>query len=325
MKQISVPAHAKGERLDVFLTSEWPETNRTQIAKRIKSGEISVNGKTASVHQFLKEGDEISILKEELRKPSKAAPKSKLGSLHTQHASLPRLDIIKETEDWIVVNKPVGVVVHPDTRHLTGTLVDAVLKHAPQMAKVGEDPSRPGIMHRLDKEVSGLMVFAKTQAAFDSLKHQFATHTVDKRYLALVHGEITQEEGDLKFRIARSTSKNRMAAKPQTAEDGKAAWTHYKNIRRFHHATLLELTILSGRTHQIRAHLLAFNHPVIGDPLYTRAGLSRSIKAPHTLLQNIHLAFTDPTTGERQIFDLTPSQSMLHMMSQLSPPHLKKV
>lgn len=326
MKPISVPAHAKGERLDIFLTAEWPETNRTQIAKRIKSGEIAVNGKTASVHQFLKEGDKISILSEELRKPSKAAPKSKLGSRDAQlHAPLPRLDIIKETDDWIVVNKPVGVVVHPDTRHLTGTLVDAVLKHAPQMAKVGEDPSRPGIMHRLDKEVSGLMVFAKTQAAFDSLKHQFATHTVDKRYLALVHGEITQEEGDLKFRIARSSSKNRMAAKPETAEDGKAAWTHYKNIQRFHNATLLELTILSGRTHQIRAHLLAFNHPVIGDPLYTRTGLSRSIEAPHTLLQNIHLAFNDPATGELQSFDLKPSKSLVDTMAKLSPPHMKKI
>lgn len=326
MKPISVPAHAKGERLDIFLSGEWPEHSRSQIAKRIKSGEIVVNGKTASVHQFLKEGDKIEVLNEEMRKPSKAAPKSKLGSGATIiHAPLPRLEIIKETADWIVVNKPVGVVVHPDTKHLSGTLVDAVLKHAPEMAKVGEDPSRPGIMHRLDKEVSGLMVFAKTQKAFENLKHQFATHTVDKRYIALVHGEISQDEGDLKFRIARSSSKNRMAAKPQTAEDGKAAWTHYKTLQRFHNATLLELTILSGRTHQIRAHLLAFNHPVIGDPLYTRSGLTRTIQAPHTLLQNIHLAFNDPETGELQSFDLKPSKTMTDIMAQLSAPILKKV
>ena len=109
------------------------------------------------------------------------------------------------------------------------------------------------------------------------------------------------------------------------AEDGKAAWTHYKTLQRFHNATLLELTILSGRTHQIRAHLLAFNHPVIGDPLYTRSGLTRTIQAPHTLLQNVHLAFNDPETGELQSFDLKPSKTMTDIMAQLSAPILKKV
>lgn len=313
-----VPAHGRGERLDIFLASEWPDTTRSQIAKRIKAGEILVNGKTASVHQFLKEGDEI---RSGAAKPAKTASKQGISAhLDTaQNPFLPKLEILKETTDWIVLNKPIGIVVHPDKQHEHGTLVDLLLAHAPSMAKVGEDPSRPGIVHRLDKEVGGLMVVAKTQRAFEHLKKQFAQHSVDKRYRALVYGEITEEEGDLKFRIDRSRTKARMAAKPVQSEGGKAAWTHYRVVQRFHHATLLELTILSGRTHQIRAHLFAYNHPVIGDPLYTRRGLPRSIKAPHTLLQSTHLAFIDPATESLVEFDLPVTETFTSIQEQLSP------
>lgn len=316
MNSILVPAHGRGERLDIFLASEWPETSRSQIAKKIKAGQVLVNGKSASVHQFLKQGDEIRLL---AAAEIPAVSDTKKVSTSPANPFLPKLDILKETKDWIVLNKPIGIVVHPDRQHEHGTLVDLLLAHSPTIAKVGEDPSRPGIVHRLDKEVGGLMVIAKTQEGFEHLKKQFAQHSVDKRYRALVYGEIPEEEGDLKFRIDRSRTKARMAAKPVQSEGGKAAWTHYTVVQRFHNATLLELTILSGRTHQIRAHLFAFNHPVIGDPLYTRRGLPRSIKAPHTLLQSTHLGFIDPATETLVEFDLPVSETFTSIQEQLSP------
>ncbi len=289
-------------RLDQFLTERLPEFSRSQIAKRLKKGLGMVNGKLATVHAFLKQGDEVKFEDAEEAKAVAAA------------LPPPPLKIIEETADWMVLNKQAGIVVHPDATHTSGTLADGILAYLPKIAKVGDDPNRPGIMHRLDREVSGLMVIAKTQDAYDNLKKQFAQHSVEKRYLALVYGTVNLDEGDLKFRIARSKTKNRMAARPQGEEVGKAAWTHYKTLKRFIHASLLELTILSGRTHQIRAHMLAFNHPVIGDPLYKRTQEDRRVKAPRIMLQSVHLAFNDPATGELRSFDLEPAADFKQLM-----------
>jgi 23S rRNA pseudouridine1911/1915/1917 synthase len=306
-KKWTVEEQDHGARMDVFLANQLPDLTRSQIAKRLKQESGRVNGKIASVHQFLKTGDVVEF--DERKKTVEGKIVVKLPP--------PELVILKETPEWIVLDKPAGVVVHPDTNNESGTLVDALLPYAPQMAKVGEDPNRPGIVHRLDKEVSGLMVVAKTQAAFEHLKKQFAEHTVDKKYLALVYGEVGPDEGDIKFRIARSTTKGRMAARPTHEEGGKAAWTHYKTLRRFRHASLLELEIFSGRTHQIRAHMLAFSHPVIGDPLYTRRAEGRSTIAPRLMLQSIHLSFIDPATGETQTFDLPPVPAFDQVIREL--------
>jgi 23S rRNA pseudouridine1911/1915/1917 synthase len=218
----------------------------------------------------------------------------------------PEVTVIDQAPDYLVVDKPVGILVHPDAKTHTGTMVDAILAIDPAIGKTGEDPERPGIVHRLDKDVSGLMVVARTQKGFEHLKHQFSQHQTEKTYIALVYGEVPQDEGDLKFRIARSKTKGRMAARPEHELEGKAAWTHYKVVTRYRHATLLELQIISGRTHQIRAHMLAFNHPIVGDPLYTRAALERNVKAPRIMLQCVKLAFDDPSTGERKRYELAP-------------------
>ena len=288
----TVGPESQGVRLDQFLAAHLPALSRSQVAKRLKDGAGTVNGETATVHQFLRDGEQVVLEDADTRIVEDLPP--------------PILNIVGEGPDWAVLDKPAGVVVHPDTIHRSGTLVDALLKHFPDMAKVGEDPSRPGIVHRLDKEVSGLMVVAKTAKGYESLKRQFAAHTVDKRYLALVQGEVTADHGELKFRIARSTDGTRMAARPEHEAEGKAAWTHYGVLRRIRGATLLELAIFSGRTHQIRAHLFAFGHPVIGDPLYRpRVPEKRTAGAP-LLLQSAHLAFDDPATGERRNFDLAP-------------------
>lgn len=289
------------ERLDVFLTGAVPEHSRSAIQKAIKQGQILVNDAPATVHRFLKTGDRVGWNESAPTETTKTAE------------ALPEPRIIKETADWLVIDKPRGLLTHPSVSKNQPSLVDWFLKHVPQAKQVGEDPSRPGVVHRLDKEVSGLLVLAKTQAAFDALKKAFAQRTVEKRYLALVHGEVPKEEDDIKLLIARSSSKARMAARPPK-DGGKAAWTHYKVRERFVGATLLDIEILSGRTHQIRAHLHGIGHPVMGDPIYKRKQTDRNIKQPtRVLLQSIHLAFNDPTTGERETFDIPPDQAFTAM------------
>ncbi|MBI4139207.1 RluA family pseudouridine synthase [Candidatus Uhrbacteria bacterium] len=302
-----------GSRLDVFLASQLPEMTRSAIAKRLKAGGGTVNGKPASVHRFLKAGDEVEFEPNISGRPTSAyVPSLELAKSRTSDVRL-----IAETPDWLVIDKPTGLLVHPNAVNKTGTLIDWLLEHDQKIAKIGEDPERPGIIHRLDKEVSGLMVIAKTQTAFDHLKHQFAEHTTEKRYLALVHGEVIKDEGDIKFRIARSKTKARMAARPEHEEEGRAAWTHYKVIKRFRGATLLELNIFSGRTHQIRAHLLALGHPVVGDPLYALRSPNRKLKSPRLLLQAIALSFTDPATSERKTFDLPTDPAFAEVEKEL--------
>jgi len=284
-----------GKRLDVFLTEQLPEKTRSNIAKLLRRGAGTVNKIPVNTHHFLKIKDTVVF---------DDTPITRVLTAKQQEA--PELRIIDETADYLVIDKQEGVLVHPDSKQDSGTLVDALVAHDPKIAKLGAEPERAGIVHRLDREVSGLMVIPKTEDAFDNLKHQFSQHSVDKRYLALVYGEVVLDEGEIKFRIARSKTKNRMAARPEGEEEGRAAWTHYKTLQRYHNATLLELTILSGRTHQIRAHLLAFNHPIIGDPLYKRRLEDRKISALRILLQSIHLAFHDPRTGELRSYDIKP-------------------
>ncbi len=294
------------KRLDVFL-SEKTGLSRSQAKKQAEAGAYVVNKKPVSGHHFLKEGDVVSVGAGTTRAEGSRADRKRTATQVSNERSGQRqkkvpLQIIKETSDWIIVFKPAGVLMHPDHDHTDGTFIDTVIAHAPQIAKIGEDPARPGIVSRLDKDVSGLVVIAKTQDAFDDLKKQFAAHAVTKEYVALVHGEVPKDEGDLKFRIARSSSKARMAGRPAGSEGGQAAWTHYQVEKRFTGASLLRLQILTGRTHQIRAHLHAFGHPVIGDPLYKLRLPKRNIAIPRVMLQSVALAFDDPATKERVSF-----------------------
>jgi 23S rRNA pseudouridine1911/1915/1917 synthase len=303
-----VDASHADTRLDVFLTEVQAGKTRSSIQKAIQRGLVRINDSETTVHHFLKEGD--NIVWDEAFSPKKAVPAT---------SDMPMPTIIEETADWLVIDKPAGLLTHPSNSSREPTLVEWFLAHSPEAKQVGEEPSRPGVVHRLDRDVSGLLVLAKTQAAFEALKRDFAQRNVEKRYLTLVHGEIPKEEDDIKLKIARSTSKARMAARPKE-EEGKAAWTHYKVRERFVGATLLDVEILSGRTHQIRAHLHGIGHPVIGDPLYKRRQTDRNVKPNQILLQSIHLAFTDPTTGERKSFDLAP-HPIFEETTRLFRPH----
>lgn len=298
-----IRAEREGDRLDLFLTAEMPGRSRSAIQKLIQNGSIKVNNLPATVHRFLKEDDTVAW------DGSEITARVKIDETEFEpEKPLPTLAdiLVEESDGWIVIDKPVGLLVHPNTKTKSGTLVDVLLAHDPNIAKIGEDPQRPGIVHRLDREVSGLMVVAKTQGTFDELKRQFTNREVRKTYLAFCHGSLPEEEGDIKFRIARSKTQPRMAARPSHEEEGKAAWTHYRVKERFTGATLVEVEILSGRTHQIRAHLHAMQCPIMGDTVYTLKKTDRHVKAPRLMLQSVGLEFTDPFTEERKRFELTP-------------------
>lgn len=249
--KITVLEEDKGKRLDVFLTEKIPELSRSQWQKKIKSGAVLVNSKKPSVHQFLKIGDEIQITNDELRITNKEKKK------------LPKYKLLEETKDYLIVEKPAGLLTHKVHGELG--LADQIVKDYPEIKKVGE-ADRAGTVHRLDRDASGLLVVARTPEFFEHIKKQFAERKVKKIYLALAYGKIPKDEEDLNFAIARG-SEGRMAARP-SEEEGKEARTHIKVLERFKNYTYLEAQIFTGRTHQIRAHLLAYGHGIVGDRMY---------------------------------------------------------
>jgi 23S rRNA pseudouridine1911/1915/1917 synthase len=279
-------------RLDVVLAKQLSQA-RHQIQKLIKAGQVLVNGQTVTkVNHRLNADDDIKIAK-----AKKIITKAKLA------AALPKVAVIKETDDYLVINKPAGLMVHGARGNSGPTLVTWLKKNYPKIAKVGEDRERPGIVHRLDKDVSGLMVIAKNNKSFNDLKRQFGARLIYKEYQGLVYGGLKVEEGVLNFPLSRATSGHKMAAHP-AGHEGKEAVTEFKVLQHFINYTLLSLVIKTGRTHQIRAHLSAFNHQLVGDNLYgtniTKLK-NKKFNLGRVWLVSVKLAFTD-LGGKKQTF-----------------------
>ena len=222
--------------------------------------------------------------------------------------------IIYEDKNVLVVEKPAGLEVASEKEKDEPTLVDWLLKKYPAMAKVGPDPSRPGIVHRLDKNASGLLVAAKTEAAFEKLSKQFKERTIKKEYTVLVHGELTQNEGTIEFPIARANS-GRFAALPLGAEAGRMAVSEYEVIERFKNFTLLKVKIKTGRTHQIRVHLFALGYPVVGDNLY-RSKKIKEPMLPRLFLHAAKMSFEN-LDGEIQEFESDLPEDLKLFLSSL--------
>ncbi|MEI6596773.1 MAG: RluA family pseudouridine synthase [bacterium] len=290
---IKITEKNSGNRLDKFLTdADFLKLSRNQIQKLIKQGLININGLTVSSHYTLKPGDLINTAKN-LYSDKKAIDKKNFVSA-PEH----KIKIIHETDEFLVINKPAGLAVHGLSNY---TLADWLIKKYPKIKKVGDDPERPGIVHRLDKDVSGLMVIAKTQAAFNNLKEQFKNRTIKKEYTALVYGKIMKENAIINFPIKRAREGYKMAALPATTkgeptETGRLAETEFKILQRLINYTLLKIKIKTGRTHQIRVHLAAYDHPIVGDDTYSTAKTriqNKKLGLNRIFLIADHLAFID--------------------------------
>jgi len=307
MSEFTITSIEKGQRLDKFLITKLPDQSRSQIQKRIKAGGILVNNKKPTIHQFLKKNDVINIsvaqaslpaladktARGQFNLPAQAAVPELPQQKETQ-AQRPALGIISDTDHYIIINKPAGLLVHEAPGSQEPTLVDIILKKYPKIAKVGEDPLRPGIVHRLDREVSGLLVIAKTQDMFDHLKKQFKSRQIKKEYTALVYGAPQKPEGEISFNIDRSeTIDYKMAAVPTHEERGRRAITEFEVTEHLGNYTLLKIKPKTGRTHQIRVHLNAYGLPIVGDLVYKPKKLKTKIKMDRIFLNAHYLSFKD--------------------------------
>ena len=300
---IMVEAGGEGQRLDRWLAEQLPDRSRSEIQRWIKEGLVAVDGQIARASARLEQGQQIELAIPEIEPPADLAPEA-----------LP-LTIVYEDDDLLVVDKPAGMVVHPAPGHSGGTLVNAVLHHCPQIEGVGGE-RRPGIVHRLDKETSGLIVVAKNDHAHRFLQDQFKDRTVYKEYLALVEGRLTPERGRITAPIGRHPDDRKRQAvlpvDPQTGVSaGRDAITDY-NVLGVYAApgtssgapattfSLVSAELHTGRTHQIRVHFAWYKHPVVGDTVY---GLRKQrLKLDRHFLHAHRLRLRLPSTGEAREF-----------------------
>ena len=297
-----------GVRLDAFLASHIEGWSRARLQRLIENEDVLVNGKVAKSSYKLREADEVEV--ELVAPPTDGFTPENIP-----------LDILYEDDTLVVVNKPAGLVVHPATGTPSGTLANALAYHFQQLPGTG---ARPGIVHRLDRDTSGLLVVAKTEAALENLSDQFRDRTVYKSYLALVHGRMLSDTGKIDQPLARDRSnRTRMAV----VRGGRNALTLYRVRRAFDRFTLLDVELKTGRTHQIRVHLAWLKHPVVGDETYG-GGRDNTIKDPRLRArigalnrQFLHaekLGFKHPKTGEFVKFESALPPELEDLLTQIN-------
>ncbi len=293
-----VAEDSAGQRLDKFLVVELPQYSR----EFLKKCHLTVNGEVTKPSQKLKPADKVEV----------AVPA--LKELTIQPEDIP-LTILYEDSEILVIDKPAGMVVHPTDHggHVTGTLVNALLHHCKNLPV---DSKRPGLVHRLDRETSGVMVVAKTEKAKSSLTKQFASRQVTKEYLALVVGNLKAERGRIDAPIGRG-SHDRMRRMISSAADARPAITEFIVSERFGNTTLVRVHLLTGRTHQIRVHFASLGHPVLGDSLYGHKKINTKLKASRQLLHAARLSFTHPATEELVEFASPLPEDFEQILKQL--------
>ena len=323
LRQLSVPDEATGQRLDLFLAQQLGEVSRSRVQLLLQQGSVLVDGKLAKSSRKVRGGESISILGDPQPPP-----------LHAMAEAIP-LEIVFEDQDLAVVNKPAGMMVHAgsgateDARN-RGTLVNALLHHLRELSS-SSGPLRPGIVHRLDKQTSGLIVVAKNDLAHARLASMFSRRQVRKLYLTLVQGELAQEKGTVNASISRDVvRRTRMTTR---REGGRSAISHWEVLRRiqgpYGRFTLASVRIETGRTHQIRVHMASLGHPVVGDMLYgasseivplpegTKRGLPR-LSLGRNFLHAAELEFAHPITGERLSLVSNLPADLKDFMAQLA-------
>ena len=283
-------------RIDKVLTALEPEITRSQLKNLINDGHVTVNGQAVKPKYKVQAGDKISLVKPEPQ------------SLELTPENIP-LDIVYEDDDVIVVNKPQGMVVHPAPGHPDHTLVNALLYHSPLSTINGT--FRPGIVHRIDKDTSGLLMVAKNDLAHQSLAEQLRNKTNKREYLALVYGQIKEDEGTIDAPLGRNPQDRKKQA---VVKGGRHAVTHFKVIKRYDNFTLVKCILETGRTHQIRVHMKYIGHPLVGDPLY---GPRKVIGKNGQFLHAALLGFKHPRTGKEMVFEAPLPENFQKMLDKL--------
>lgn len=287
MTDFELNVSAKAGRLDKYI-SEHSDLSRSRVQELLTSGDILVNSKQEKPSYKVAIGDKISV----------HVPK--LVPLNVEPEDIP-LDIVYEDNDVIVVNKPQGMVIHPSAGHPNHTLVNALMNHTKELAASPEG-FRPGIVHRIDKDTSGLLMIAKNTQARESLESQLAHKTNKRVYLAIVHGNFKEASGTIDAPIARNPKERKKMA---VVESGKAAVTHFKVLEQYPNYALVSCQLETGRTHQIRVHMKYIGHPLAGDPLY---GPKKTLKGHGQFLHAKILGFKQPKTGQWLEFQVEPPE-----------------
>jgi 23S rRNA pseudouridine1911/1915/1917 synthase len=303
---VEVAADQAGERLDRYLAAVLPGQSRSQVQRLIEQGLVTVEGRQARANLAMREGDRVTV-----DVPAPVAAEAVAEDLP--------LTILYQDADIIVVNKPAGMVVHPAAGHESGTLVNALLHHVSDLSGIGGE-LRPGIVHRLDKGTSGVMVVAKHDGAHDALSQQFHDRQVDKEYVALVWG-VVQAGRRIDLPIGRDPKdRQKMSAR---ARRSRAAVTRITRAEHLRGVTLCQVAIATGRTHQIRVHLNAIGHPIVGDATYggTRKRVAADLlpvqRLERPFLHALRLTFTHPTDGRRMQFDAPLAPDLQAVLDEL--------
>ncbi|MGR3774801.1 RluA family pseudouridine synthase [Bacillus cereus] len=276
--QVTVAEEQKSERIDKFVAEINSEWSRSQVQQWIKDDVVTVNGKSVKVNYKVKENDEITV----------TIPDPEELDIQAEDMNL---EIYYEDADVLVVNKPRGMVVHPAPGHTSGTLVNGLMHHCTDLSGIN-GVMRPGIVHRIDKDTSGLLMVAKNDMAHESLVNQLVAKTVTRRYKAIVHGVIPHDKGTIDAPIGRDKKERQSMT---VDENGKNAVTHFQVLERFKDFTLVECRLETGRTHQIRVHMKYIGYPLAGDPKY---GPKKTLDMNGQALHAGILGFDHPRTGE---------------------------
>ncbi|MDD7408752.1 MAG: RluA family pseudouridine synthase [Anaerovoracaceae bacterium] len=299
--RITIEENEKGRRLDAVLSDRFADQTRSYIQKLLADGCVTASAGAKAVKNYkVRPGDlfEVSLPEPEL--------------LDVEPEDIP-LDIVYEDDDLIVVNKPQGMVVHPAPGNPDGTLVNALMYHCGDSLSTINGVIRPGIVHRIDKDTSGLLVAAKSDRAHEGLAEQFAVHSITRRYRAVVYNNIKEDEGTVDANIGRSSrDRKKMAVVP--SGKGRHAVTHYRVLDRAGSFTYIECVLETGRTHQIRVHMASKGHPLLGDPLYGPKKHAFGIEGQ--VLHAKVLGFIHPVTGEKMLFDSQLPDHFIRAMKQ---------
>lgn len=305
-------------RVDKFLMDRLPNVTRNKLQDGIKDGHVTVNGKNVKPNHRIHPGDEVVVALPEPPKDSDVVPED-----------IP-LNIVYEDDDVLIVNKPAGMVVHPAYQNWSGTLVNALAWHFKNLPTMPNNDGRPGLVHRIDKDTSGLLVIAKTELAMTHLARQFFDHSIERTYLALVWGEPSEDEGTIDVNLGRSLKDRRVTTAFPEGDMGRTAITHYKVIKRLRYVSLVQCNLETGRTHQIRAHMQYLGHPLFNDATY---GGDRVLKGtiftkykqfvdncfkiiPRQALHARTLGFVHPKTGQKMSFESALPHDMVEVIEK---------